>query len=157
MTSPSGIFVPAPHAPRRLAGPDFIRLWLVIQPRRCPRDFPGRREAPFCPCHRACCSWTYLFFLWFVFLFVHRYLSFTCRVCSFAQPVPTSSSRRPSRRNACQARRFYSFKGVRPQECEPYSLRRKCRQFDTATNGSLRPGVIPFTYEAATGASSLQD
>src|SRR6266540_6938503 len=110
MTSPSGIFVPAPHAPRRLAGPDFIRLWLVIQPRRCPRDFPGRREAPFCPCHRACCSWTYLFFLWFVFLFVHRYLSFTCRVCSFAQPVPTSSSRRPSRRNARQARRLYSFK-----------------------------------------------
>src|SRR5882762_4937917 len=72
------------------------------------------------------------------FYFVHRYLSFTCRVCSFAQPVPTSSSRRPSRRNACQARRLYSFKGVRPRECEPYPLRRKCRQFDTATNGSLR-------------------
>src|SRR6266540_6773787 len=91
------------------------------------------------------------------FYFVHRYLSFTCRVCSLAQPVPTSSSRRPSRRNARQARRLYSFKGERPRECEPYVLRRKCRQFDTATNGSLRPGVIPFTYEAATGASSLQD
>src|SRR6266536_898145 len=37
------------------------------------------------------------------FYFVHRYLSFTCWVCSFAQPVPTSSSRRPSRRNARQA------------------------------------------------------
>src|SRR6266446_9792455 len=44
----------------------------------------------------------FVFFLSFVFglcfYFVHPYLAFTCRVCSFANPVPTSSSRRPSRR-----------------------------------------------------------
>src|SRR6266581_4692900 len=71
------------------------------------------------------------------FYFVHPYLAFTCRVCSFAQPVPTSSSRRPSPRNARQARRLYSFKGVGALQCEPYPLGIKCRQFDTAPNGSL--------------------
>ena len=56
---------------------------------------------------------------------VHRYLSFAWRVCSFARPVPTSSSRRLSGQNARQARRFYSFKGARPRECEAMPASKK--------------------------------